>query len=102
MNKYKKDDTVLIIAGKDKGKKGKVLSVDPLKQQVIVDKVNVIKKHLKPTQDAEGSIKEYPAPIHWSNCKVICPSSKKPSRVGFTTENGKKERIAKVSQKVLK
>ena len=97
--KIKKDDTVRIIAGKDKGKEGKVTQVFPDAEKVVVEKANIMKKHLRPQRQGEqGQVIEYSAPVHISNVQVIDPDSGKPSRVGYTvSEDGKKNRIAKKS-----
>ena len=82
----KKGDTVQVIAGKDKGLKGKVISADPESSRVLVEGANRIKKHTKVTQSARGSqqggIVTQEAPVHVSNVQVVCPSCGKPSRVG--------------------
>ncbi len=82
--KIKKDDFVYIIAGKDRGRRGKVLRVIPKKNRVIVEGINIVKKHQRPTQTTQGGIIEKPAPIHVSNVMLICPKCGKPTRVGFT------------------
>ncbi len=82
----KKGDTVQVIAGKDKGLKGKVILADPASNRVLVEGANRIKKHTKITQSARGSqqggIVTQEAPVHVSNVQVVCPSCGKPSRVG--------------------
>ena len=96
MNKMsiKKDDVVVVLSGKDKGKQGKVLEVQPKAGKVFVEKVNVVKKHLRPTQaNPSGGISEMEAPIHVSNVAVICPDCKKPTRINNRRENGKKIRV---------
>ncbi len=93
--KIKKGDRVSTTSGKDKGKKGKVLKVLPKKRQVIVEGVNIVKKHTKPTKDSpKGGIIQKEAPIHISNVMVICPSCSKPTRVGHRIDKaGKKSRV---------
>lgn len=95
----KKGDTVMVIAGKDKGKKGKVLAVVPDKQKVSVQGVNIVKKHQKPTQKVmQGGIVEQEALIHVSNVMLLDPKSGLPTRVGRKTlPNGKSVRVAKRS-----
>lgn len=83
MRKIKKKDIVLVISGKDKGKKGEVLKVIG-EDKIIVSKVNVVKKHMRPTQSQPGGIKEIEKPIHISKVKLICPKCNQPTRVGFT------------------
>ncbi|MBQ6822533.1 MAG: 50S ribosomal protein L24 [Bacteroidales bacterium] len=103
MNRIKKGDTVYVNAGNDKGKTGKVLSVDPAKDRAIVEGVNMVSKHTKPNakQPQSGIIKKE-APIHISNLNLIDPKSGKPTRVGFKVEGDKKVRIAKKSGEEIK
>ena len=90
-------------AGNDKGKTGKVLSVDPAKQRVIVEGVNMVSKHTKPNaKQPQGGIIKHEAPVHVSNVNLIDPKSGKPTRVGFKVEDGKKVRIAKKSGEEIK
>ena len=105
MNKLriKKGDTVYVNAGNDKGKTGKVLSVDPAKQRVIVEGVNMVSKHTKPNaKQPQGGIIKQEAPVHVSNLNLIDPKSGKPTRVGFKVEGDKKVRIAKKSGEEIK
>ncbi|CEP77499.1 MAG: 50S ribosomal protein L24 [Defluviitoga tunisiensis] len=97
MKKIKKGDTVLVISGKDKGKKSKVLKVLPNENKVVVDNVNIVKKHQRPTQQIrEGGIIEQPKPIHISKVMLICPNCEKQTRIGFKfLENGTKVRYCK-------
>ena len=97
--KILKGDKVVVIAGKDKGKTGIVQAVYPKKNKVVVEGVNVHKKHKKPTQQSpEGSVVEIYVPIDASNVAIVDPKTKKPSRVGYKIEkDGKKVRIAKKS-----
>lgn len=109
--KIKTGDTVVVIAGKDskqvtkKGVEnttGKVLKVYPETNKVVVEGVNKVKKHQKPTQqNTTGSIVEMEAPIDASNVMVLDPKTKTPTRVGYKMENGKKVRYAKKSGTVL-
>ena len=90
----KKGDRVRVLTGKDAGAEGVVLEAYPQKQRVKVEKVNVVKKHLRPTQaNPSGGISEMEAPIHVSNVAVICPDCKKPTRINNRRENGKKIRV---------
>ncbi|GAV23833.1 50S ribosomal protein L24 [Carboxydothermus pertinax] len=93
----KKGDTVLVIAGKDNGKKGKIVQVIPAENRVIVEGVNIVKRHTRPNQKLpQGGIVEKEAPIHVSNVMVVCPSCGKPTRVGKKfLADGKKIRICK-------
>lgn len=78
----KKDDTVHILSGEDVGKRGKVLEVRPKEGRIIVDGVNVIKKHTRPTrQNPQGGVVEQPGPIYASKVMVVCPACNKPTRV---------------------
>jgi len=94
--KIRKGDQVLIIKGKDRGKKGKVLRGFPRELKVLVEGVNIKKKHQRPRREGEkGQVVEIPAPIPVANVKLICPKCKKPSRVGYKIEEQKKYRICK-------
>ena len=98
--RLKKDDTVKIIAGKDKGRTGKIVKVDPVKERVIVQGANMVKKTMK-KQNAQdkGGIMEVEAPIHVSNVALVSKGSV--SKVGYKMENGKKVRYAKKTGEVL-
>ena len=92
----RKDDTVIVLSGKDKGKKGKVLTVMPKDGKVIVEKVNVISRHQKPRkQGEEGGIIKREAPIYACKVQKVCPKCGKPTRVGQKVEGDKKVRICK-------
>ena len=99
----KKGDTVLVITGKDAGKKGKVLTVIPSKQKVIVEGVNIVKRHPKPTQKMpQGGIIEKEAPVSSSNVMLFCNKCNSPTRVArMFLENGKKVRYCKKCGEVL-
>jgi large subunit ribosomal protein L24 len=106
--RIRRDDTVRVIAGKDRGKTGRVLRVDPAKQKVYVEGANIIKRHTKPrtlrdTQRAQelGGIVEMEGPIHVSNVMLIDPDSGEPTRVGIKREGGRRVRIAKKSGKEI-
>jgi large subunit ribosomal protein L24 len=101
--KIKKGDYVVVISGKDKGRKGEVLKVSPKDERVVVKGVRMVKRHMRPSQaDPDGGIKEFEAPIHVSNVAHIDPKDNKPTRVGFTTlKDGKKVRVAKKSGEVI-
>jgi large subunit ribosomal protein L24 len=103
--KIKKGDKVVVIAGayRDRTKVREVLEVFPDLNRVLVDQVNIVKKHVKPTQDDPGGIKEQPAPIHISNLMVVDPKTGTPTRVGRKEdENGKIVRYSKKSGEILK
>ncbi len=99
----KKGDTVIVIAGKDKGKKGRVLAAYPKKERVLVEGINLVKKHTRPSQaNPQGGIVTQEAPIHVSNVSLIDPKSGKPTRIGYKVlENGQKVRYAKKSGEVI-
>ncbi len=99
----RKGDTVMVVAGKERGKKGKVLRVIPEKGRVVVERLNLIKKHQKPTQKIrQGGIIEREGSIHLSNVMLIDPGSDKPTRVGMKTlSDGKKVRVARRSGEML-
>lgn len=96
--KVKKGDTVVVIAGKDKGKKGEVISVRPEDSRVVVQGVNVVTRHTRPSMTSQGGLVKKEAAIHVSNVALIDPKSDKPTRVGFKTlGDGTKVRIARSS-----
>ena len=99
MNKQvhvKKDDTVIVISGDDKGKKGKVLEVSPKEGKVIVEGFNVVTKHVKPTRMGQvGGIVTTEAALYASKVQLVCPKCGKPTRVGHVIEDGKKLRVCK-------
>lgn len=97
--KIVKGDKVVVIAGKDKGKEGTVQAVYPKVNKVVVEGVNVHKKHKKPTQqNPEGTVVEMYVPINASNVAIVDPKTHKPSRVGYAVDkDGKKIRVAKKS-----
>ncbi len=94
--KIKKGDQVLVISGKYRIKKGAVLRTLPKKRKIIVEGVNLIKRHQKPKKTGEkGQIIEMPSPLDISNVKLICPKCDKATRVGYKIINGRKSRICK-------
>jgi large subunit ribosomal protein L24 len=94
--KIKKNDQVLIIAGKDKGKKGKVLEVFPVPEKITVENINLVKKHRRPRRQGEkGQVIEIPKPLHISNVKLICSKCGTPARVGYKLTDAGKFRICK-------
>lgn len=100
----KKNDTVVVLAGEDKGKTGKVLKVLVEKNRALVEGVNLVSKSTKPSaQNPQGGIVKQEAPIHISNLSLVDPKSGKATRVGIkVTEDGKKVRIAKKSGEEIK
>ena len=102
--KIKKGDTVEVIAGKDRGKRGKVLRVEMATRRVVVERVAFIKRHTKPNprQNVQGGIVEREAPVPVANVMVVSPDSGKVTRVGFKTlEDGRKVRFAKTDGAIL-
>ncbi|MBM4146757.1 MAG: 50S ribosomal protein L24 [Nitrospira sp.] len=99
----KKNDTILVITGKEKGKKGRVLSVSQLKDQLLIEKVNIIKRHMKPTRKyTQGGIIEKEAPLHISNVMLVCPKCSKPTRIGNSLlQDGRKVRMCKKCREVI-
>ncbi|UPQ86187.1 50S ribosomal protein L24 [Ignavigranum ruoffiae] len=99
--RIKTGDKVRIIAGKDKGKEGTVLKTMPKADKVVVEGLNLAKKHQKASQMSTGGMNEFPAPIHVSNVQLVDPSTGETSRVGYREEDGKKVRFAKKSNTTL-
>ncbi|MCE5194594.1 MAG: 50S ribosomal protein L24 [Nitrospiraceae bacterium] len=99
----KKNDTVIVLTGKEKGKKGRVLSVLHSKGKIIVEKINLIKKHMKPNKKySQGGIIEKEAPLQISNVMLVCPRCNKPTRIGNDIiENGKKARVCKKCKETI-
>ena len=95
--KIKKGDEVVVISGKYKGVKGKVLEARPSESRVVVAGVNRHKWHIKPTQDQAGHIVDREAPIHVSNVALVDPKTKKATRVGYAMKGDKKVRVSKKS-----
>lgn len=100
--KIKKGDQVEIIAGKDRGKRGKVIQVLATVERVVVEGANLIKRHRKPRKEGEkGERIERPAPLHVSNVMLVCPETGKPTRIGYRIEGNEKVRVSKKSGKAL-
>src|SRR5512133_1919306 len=98
----KKNDLVMVTTGKSKGKTGRVLRINTKKDRVIVEKVNMIKKHVKPTQKAKGGIMEKESPIHVSNVMIYCEKCSKPAKTGSKMlENGNKVRFCRKCDEVI-
>jgi large subunit ribosomal protein L24 len=100
MNKIKKGDNVVVLAGKDKGRTGEVLQVLPKEDRAVVRGVNVVKRHQRQTQTQEAGIINKEAPIHLSNIAIVAKDGK-PTRVGFQVVDGKKVRVAKRTGDVI-
>ena len=101
MQKIRKGDKVVVLAGKDKGQSGEVLSVSPKEGRAVVRGVNVVVRHQKQTQTQEAGLVRKEAPIHLSNLAIADPKDGKPTRVGFKIEGDKKVRVAKRSGVVI-
>ncbi len=102
MQKIKVNDEVLVIAGKDKGKTGKVAKIDLKNSRVVVKGVNVVKKTVRPTKEnPNGGITEKENAIHLSNVALMSPKTKKATRVRFDTKDGKKVRITTACKSVI-
>lgn len=99
--KIKKGDRVVVLTGKDKGRQGTVLRVLPKEDRVVVEGLNMVQRHTRPTQtDPQGGIKNKEAAIHISNVAIV-DSKGKPTRVGFRVEGDKKVRVAKTTGEVI-
>ncbi|MBU9889761.1 MAG: 50S ribosomal protein L24 [Candidatus Omnitrophica bacterium] len=101
--KIRRDDQVIVVRGKDKGKKGRVMRVYPKEQMVLVEKINYRTVYLRKSQEnPKGGITKMEGKLHISNVKLLCPRSGKPSRVGYTVlADGTKHRTVKASGEVL-
>ena len=99
---FKQGDKVVVIAGSSKGKEGTITKVLRCSNKVVVEGVNMVKKHVKPNGQTAGSIIEMEAPIHASNVMILDPKTKKGTRIGHTVnKEGKKVRVCKKSNEVL-
>jgi large subunit ribosomal protein L24 len=103
--KIRRDDEVVVISGKDRGKKGRVLRVEPRRSRVYVEGLNLVKRHQRPMQvagaqraETVGGVIEKEGPIHISNVMLIDPKDKKPTRVGIAREDGQRTRVTRRSQ----
>ena len=98
----RKGDTVMVLAGDDKGKTGEVLEIISAKMRAVVDGINIVKKHMKATQDIEGGIMEMPASVHLSNLALLDPKTNEPTRTGRRQEDGVWVRYSKKSGNIIK
>ncbi len=102
MRRIRKGDKVVVLTGRDKGKQGEVLKVLTAEDRVLVQGVNMVMRHTRPTPRSEGGIVEKEAPIHVSNVAHIDPKTRQPTRIGFKVlEDGRKVRVAKRSGEVI-
>ncbi len=100
--RVRRGDNVVVISGRDKGKTGEVLRVDRERNRILVQGVNMVKRHQRPTQTSPGGINEFEAMLHASNVAVVDPKTDKPTRVGFKTlDDGRKVRVAIRSGEVI-
>ena len=99
--RVRQGDEVIVISGKDRGKRGKILRVEPKKERVFVEGLNIVKRHQRPTQTAAGQhaggVIEREGPIHVSNVMLVDPKDGKPTRIGVQIEDGKRLRVSKRS-----
>jgi len=99
---FKKGDKVVVISGKDKGKEGTITHVLRNENRVVVEGINMVKKHVKGNGQTAGSINEVEAPLHASNIMIVDPKTKKPTRIGHSIDkDGKKIRVTKKSNSSL-
>ncbi|MBX3237987.1 MAG: 50S ribosomal protein L24 [Nitrospiraceae bacterium] len=101
--KIRKGDTVIVVTGRERGKSGKVLSVDRVKGKVVVEKLNMIKRHTKPNQQLkQGGIIERESPLEISNVMFLCPVTHKPTRLGVKRQDdGRRARLSKKSKELV-
>ena len=100
--KIKKGDNILVIAGKDKGRTGKIMKSLPKNLKVLVEGINLKKKHVRPKREGEkGQVVEIPAALDVSNIKIICPKCGKATRIGYKTEGEVKNRICKKCKQII-
>jgi len=99
--RIRRDDQVIVISGKDRGKTGRVMRVDPKKERVYVEGLNIVKRHQRPTQTAAGQtaggVIEREGPIHVSNVMLLDPKDGKPTRIGIQMQDGRRLRVSKRS-----
>lgn len=101
MFKFRINDTVIITSGKDKNQTGKITSVNPVDNMVLVEGKNTYKRHIKPQGNKEGQVVELSRPLNVAKVQLICPSCNKPTRVGFDGEGKNKARICKKCRAVI-
>ncbi len=100
--RIKKSDSVMVIAGKERGKIGKVLRVFPAQDRALVERLNMVKRHIKPRSPQDsGGILEKEAPLHLSNLMLVDPQDGRPTRVGFKIVDGRKMRVSRRTGNVL-
>ena len=100
--KLRTGDQIEVIAGKDRGKRGKIVRVFPKEDKVLVENVNIVLKHKRAKNENEkGARVEVPVPVHVSNVMLVCPHTGKPTRIGTLVEGGEKVRVSKRSGKTI-
>lgn len=100
--KIKKNDLVLIVRGKDRKRTGKVIKALPKENKVVIEGLNLVKKHIRPRRQGEkGKIVEVPRPIYVSNVKIICPKCGDATKIGYNIVDGKKKRFCKKCKKII-
>ena len=99
--KIKKGDQVIVLSGEDKGKTGEVVKSMPKESKVVVQGINLVKRHTKPSQTTPGGIVTKEAPINVSNVAIVDPKSGKASKIGYKEVNGNKVRVARKSGEVI-
>ena len=100
--KIKKGDTVLITAGKDKGRTGKIIKALPKEMKILVEGINLKKKHVRPKKEGEkGQVVDIPAVMDASNVKIICPKCGKATRIGYSANKEEKNRICKKCKQII-
>lgn len=100
--KFKINDLVQVMRGKEAGKQGKIVSINKARTQVKIEKINVVVKHVKPGQGKPGEIAKKEAFLDASNVMLVCPDTKKPTRISYTTDkDGRKQRVSKKSGKLI-
>jgi len=100
--KLKKGDNVIVLAGKDKGKTGTILSILTLKNKALVKGINVVKKHQKPSKQSGGGIIDKELPVHLSNLLILSVKDQKPTKIGYKIDNNKKQRFEKRNGDLIK
>ncbi|MCU0640586.1 MAG: 50S ribosomal protein L24 [Candidatus Margulisbacteria bacterium] len=97
----KKGDTVVVLAGKNKGKKGKVIRVFPERGKVTVEGVNIAKRHQRPSRNFQGGIIEKPMPLQVSNVMLVCPRCSEPTRIAYKATSEKKARVCQSCNEIM-
>jgi len=103
MFRFKRNDTVLVTVGKDRGKKGKILRIFPKRERALVEGINMVKKHMRPTRDnPKGGIFSMESPVHITNLMLVCSRCSKATKVGYKVlTDGTKKRMCKKCQEII-